>query len=100
MQTQSLQLAHPDGAMRLYEARPDGADDAARAAVIVIQEAFGLNAHIEDVTRRFGEAGFHAVAPDLFHRSGGGTAPYDDFSKVMPLLADLDGDDALLRDVD
>ena len=97
MQTRSLQLAHPDGTMRLYEARPDGA---ARAAVVVIQEAFGLNAHIEGVTRRFAEAGFHAVAPDLFHRSGGGTAPYDDFSKVMPLFAGLDGDEALLRDID
>jgi carboxymethylenebutenolidase len=100
MQTQSLQLAHPDGSMRLYEARPDGTDDAARGAVIVIQEAFGLNDHIEDVTRRFADAGFHAVAPDLFHRSGGGTAPYGDFSKVMPLFEGLDGDDALLRDVD
>ena len=101
MQTQSLQLAHPDGSMRLYEARPDGADEAARGAVVVIQEAFGVNDHIEDVTRRFAEAGFHAVAPDLFHRAGGGaTAPYDDFSKVMPLLETIDGDDALLRDVD
>jgi carboxymethylenebutenolidase len=99
MQTQSLQLAHPDGAMRLYEARPDDTA-AARGAVIVIQEAFGLNGHIEDVTRRFADAGFHAVAPDLFHRSGGGTAPYDDFSKVMPLFEGLDGDDALLRDID
>jgi carboxymethylenebutenolidase len=100
MQTQSLQLAHPDGAMRLYEAMPDGAEEAARAAVVVIQEAFGVNDHIEDVTRRFARAGYHAVAPDLFHRAGGGTAPYGDFSKVMPLFEGLDGDDALLRDVD
>jgi carboxymethylenebutenolidase len=96
MQTQSLALAHPDGEMRLYEAVPDGA----RGAVIVIQEAFGLNAHIEDVTRRAAAAGFHAVAPDLFHRAGGRTAPYDDFSQVPPLFEGLDGDDALLRDVD
>ena len=89
-------LDHPDGPMRLYEARPD---DAARAAVIVIQEAFGVNGHIEDVTRRFAAAGYHAAAPDLFHRAGGGTAPYGDFSKVLPLFEGLD-DDALLRDVD
>jgi carboxymethylenebutenolidase len=98
MQTQSLRLAHPDGEMRLYEAVPDGP---ARGAVIVVQEAFGLNAHIEDVTRRAAGAGFHAVAPDLFHRSGGGTVPYGrDLSKVLPLFDGLDGDDALLRDLD
>jgi len=103
VQTDDLTLDHPDGAMRLYEARPDGEPGPsgnARAAVIVIQEAFGVNDHIEDVTRRFADAGYHAVAPDLFHRAGGGTAPYDDFSKVMPLFEGLDGDDALLRDVD
>ena len=96
MQIDDRVLDHPDGPMRLYEARPDGD---ARGAVIVIQEAFGVNGHIEDVTRRFAEAGYHAAAPDLFHRAGGGTAPYGDFSKVLPLFEGLD-DDALVRDVD
>jgi carboxymethylenebutenolidase len=101
--TESTYPTHPDGPMRLYEARPDGApgpDGPARAAVIVIQEAFGVNDHIEDVTRRLADAGYHAVAPDLFHRAGGGTAPYDDFAQVLPLFEGLDGDDAILRDVD
>jgi carboxymethylenebutenolidase len=82
--------------MPLYEARPDGD---ARGAVIVVQEAFGVNSHIEDVTRRFAEAGYHAVAPHFFHRAGGGTAPYDDFSKVVPLYEHLD-DNGILADVD
>jgi carboxymethylenebutenolidase len=102
MVTQDLTLDHPDGSMRIYEARPDGdagAGGAARGAVIVIQEAFGVNDHIEDVTRRFADAGYHAVAPELFHRAGGGTAPYDDFTQVLPLFEGLD-DEALLRDVD
>lgn len=99
METKSLMLDHPDGTMRLYKARPD-AVTTARGAVVVIQEAFGVNEHIEDVTRRFADAGYHAVAPDLFHRSGGGTAPYGDFAKVLPLFEGLDGDDAILRDVD
>ena len=46
-----------------------------------MQEAFGVNAHIEDVTRRCAAAGYHAVAPDLFHRAGGGAASYDDFRR-------------------
>lgn len=92
-------LDGPDGPMRLYEAKPDGADAAPRGAVIVIQEAFGVNGHIEDVTRRFATAGYHAVAPDLFHRAGGGTAPYGDFAQVLPLFEGLD-DGGLVRDVD
>ena len=82
--------------MKVYEAKPDGG---ASAAVIVIQEAFGVNDHIEDVTRRFADAGYHAVAPHIFHRAGGGTAPYDDFSKVLPLFKGL-SDGGILDDVD
>ena len=95
--TQSVEVQTADGPMRLYEAEPEGE---ARGAVIVIQEAFGVNDHIEDVTRRFADAGYHAVAPELFHRaSGDRTAPYDDFSKVLPLFEGL-SDEALVTDVD
>ena len=98
MQTQTITLETDDGPMPCYEAVPDG-PQGATAAVIVIQEAFGVNDHIEDVTRRAAAAGYHAVAPHLFHRTGGGTAPYDDFSKVLPMFEGLN-DPALLMDVD
>jgi carboxymethylenebutenolidase len=96
MATRTVQLATPDGPMDLYEATPDRAPD---RAVIVIQEAFGVNDHIQDVTRRFAAEGYLAVAPALFHRAGGGTASYDDFSKVLPLFEGLT-DARLLDDVD
>ena len=64
-----------------------------------MQEAFGVNDHIKDVTRRFAAAGYHAVAPRIFHRAGGGTAPYDDFAKVLPLFEGLT-DEGILDDVD
>ena len=96
MRTDEHTLDTVDGPMRLYEAVPDGQ---AKGAVVVIMEAFGVNDHIEDVTRRAAEAGYHAVAPDLFHRAGGGVAPYDDFGKVMELFAGVT-DDTLLVDVD
>lgn len=85
-----------DGAMEVYEAEPDGD---ARGAVIVIQEAFGVNDHIQDVTRRIAKAGYLGVAPALFHRAGGGTAGYDDFAKVMPLFEGM-SDEGVLVDVD
>lgn len=85
----------PDGPMELYEVTPARAS----CAVIVIQEAYGVNEHIRDVTRRFAAAGFHAVAPTMFHRAGGGTAPYDDFSAVVPLFRGMT-DDGVVADVD
>ncbi|MCY0875183.1 MAG: dienelactone hydrolase family protein [Firmicutes bacterium] len=39
-------------------------------AVIVIQEIWGVDEHIEDVTRRFAEAGYVAFAPDLYAKQG------------------------------
>ncbi len=39
----------------------------ARPAVIVLQEWWGLNDHIKAVTDRFAEAGYVALAPDLYH---------------------------------
>jgi carboxymethylenebutenolidase len=92
----TLELETPDGPMELYEVRPDGEP---RGAVVVIQEAFGLNDHIRDVTRRAAAAGYHAVAPAIFHRAGGGTADYGDFEKLLALFDGVT-DQAVLTDVD
>ncbi|MES4792496.1 MAG: carboxymethylenebutenolidase [Chloroflexota bacterium] len=82
--------------MALYEAAPE---EGAGQAVIVIQEAFGVNDHIEDVTRRFAAEGYLAVAPHLFHRTGDGVVPYGEFGKVLEHFAPLD-DERFLMDVD
>ncbi|TKW75529.1 MAG: dienelactone hydrolase family protein, partial [Staphylococcus hominis] len=47
------------------------------AAVMVIHENRGLNAHIEDVTRRVALEGFFAVAPDFLSFQGGTPADAD-----------------------
>jgi len=96
VQTATHTLPTADGDMELYEATPVG--DAV-GAVIVIQEAFGVNDHIRDVTRRFADAGYHAVAPALFHRAGGGEAAYGDMEAVMKLFGGM-SDDGFLMDVD
>jgi carboxymethylenebutenolidase len=97
MPTREHELTTSDGPMRLYEAVPDGEP---RGAVVVIQEAFGVNPHIEDVTRRFARAGYHAVAPEMFHRTGGGVVPYDDFGPVIEHFIGIGDDAAILTDVD
>lgn len=96
MAAETIEVATADGPMAVYDATPDGP---ARGGVVVVQEAFGVTPHIEDVTRRVAAAGYHAVAPALFHRAGGGTASYEDFSKVLPLFEGLT-DDGILMDVD
>lgn len=55
----------PEGELMGYLARVP--EDIDKPAVIVIQEWWGLNEHIQDVTRRFAEAGFVVLAPDLYH---------------------------------
>lgn len=78
------------GTMRLYKAEPDGTP---RGAVIILQEAFGVNDHIRDITDRFAAAGYLAVAPHLFHRSGDPELGYDDMQEVVPYIMQLQADE-------
>lgn len=55
--------------------------DGAGPGVIVISEYWGLVPHIVDVTDRFGDAGFTALAPDLYH--GATTTEPDEATKQM-----------------
>jgi carboxymethylenebutenolidase len=41
-----------------------------RGAVVVLQEIFGVNAHIRAVVEQYADAGFLAIAPALFDRIG------------------------------
>ena len=95
METRTVEVSTSDGTMPMYEAVPD----APRGAVVVIQEVFGVTDHIEDVTRRAADAGFHAIAPHLFHRTGAPKLPYDDFQQVVPHMSELT-DERILADVD
>jgi carboxymethylenebutenolidase len=93
--TEWITVETADGPMRVYVARPDSAAD---RAVVVLQEAFGVNDHIQDIARRFAGRGFLALAPDLFHRSGAGTLGYDRHAEAMPLIGAI-GPDAIVTDV-
>jgi carboxymethylenebutenolidase len=55
------------------------------AAVVVIQEWWGLVPHIQDVADRFAAEGFVALAPDLFH--GAKTTEPDEAMRLMMGLA-------------
>lgn len=71
--TNWLTLDTAGGAMRLYRVCPRTEDLVTPpAAVIVLQEAFGVNEHIQDVARRVAAQGYLAVAPDLCSHSAKG----------------------------
>ena len=53
--------------------------------VVVIQEWWGLVDHIREVTDRFAEEGFVALAPDLFH--GAATEEPDEAQRLLMGLA-------------
>jgi carboxymethylenebutenolidase len=74
-------------------------DPASSHAVIVIQEAFGVNDHIREVTERFAAAGYYAVAPELFHRSGSPEIAYDNLPEAMAVMAELNAED-IAHDLD
>jgi carboxymethylenebutenolidase len=85
-----LTVATPDGPMRVYRVRPRPADAVTPiAAVVVFQEAFGVNGHIQDVARRVADEGYLALAPDLFHRAGMDTVDYTDRDTAMALINDI-----------
>ena len=62
----SRELSFPSGNHTLpaFYAHPEGSGPF--PAVVVIHEIFGLNDHIRDVAARFAEAGYAALAVDLF----------------------------------
>ena len=61
----SISITPLDGTGRFdaYRAAPTGTP---RAAIIVIQEIFGVNAGIRRKCDALAEAGYLAIAPDLF----------------------------------
>jgi carboxymethylenebutenolidase len=74
--TEYIKYPGVNGEMQAYVARPKA--EKKYAAVVVIHENRGLNAHIEDVTRRAAQAGYLAVAPNALAPLGGTPANEDE----------------------
>jgi len=61
-----VKLTASDGhALDAYRAMPE---KARKGGVVVVQEIFGVNAHIRDVCDRYAAEGYEALAPALFDR--------------------------------
>jgi carboxymethylenebutenolidase len=60
-----ISIPRAGGSFGAYRARPKAAK---APGLVVIQEIFGVNQVMRDITDAFAEAGFLAVCPDLFWR--------------------------------
>ncbi|HRE43997.1 MAG TPA: dienelactone hydrolase family protein [Terricaulis sp.] len=58
-----IEIAGPDGPFRAYAARPAGTP---KAAVVAVQEIFGVNAVMRGKADWLAREGYLAIAPDLF----------------------------------
>ncbi|MEC8622191.1 MAG: dienelactone hydrolase family protein [Pseudomonadota bacterium] len=95
----SIELTTSDGhTLGAYKATPDGNP---KGGVVVIQEIFGVNQHIKNVTDEFAKNGFVAVAPALFDRTEKGLElgyGQDDFQKGKETRGSLN-DEGIQNDV-
>jgi carboxymethylenebutenolidase len=69
IQTRDVELTVGGAKIPAYEARPERTG---RHPIIVAVSGFtGNSEHHKDVVRRLAHAGYHAIAPELYHREGG-----------------------------
>jgi carboxymethylenebutenolidase len=94
MRTETLSFDTANGPTSAYVAIPDDAGD---KAVIVIQEWWGLNDHIKDITNRYAGEGFIAIAPDLYR--GKIATNSEDAGRMMHDLKIEDGLDTIKNSV-
>ena len=98
IQTSSVQIPNGDVSIAAYLAEPTGGTF---PGIVVIQEIWGVNAHIRDVTERLAKEGYVAIAPAIFQRSAPGfEGNYDAESTVIGRkYKDATNTDELLSDV-
>lgn len=99
IRTSNVQVSNGDWQIDAYLAQPDGSGSF--PGVVVLQEIFGVNAHIREVTERIAREGYVAIAPALYQRLAPGFQTgytpedikigkeYKEKTKASELLADI-----------
>ena len=90
LRKQFIDLKVGDGStMQAYTVSPAG--DGPFPALMVFQEAFGVNDHIQSVCDRFASEGYFCISPEFYHRTAapGFTGAYSDFPALAPHFSAL-----------
>lgn len=80
-----------------YYAAPAGKKNL--PVILVIQEIFGVHEYIADTCRRFAQAGYLAIAPELYARQGD-PSQYGEMAKLMAEVVSKVPDAQVLGDLD
>jgi carboxymethylenebutenolidase len=95
MNAETLNFTTSQGATTAYVARPL---EEANASVVLIQEWWGINAHIRDIAGRYAKEGYLCVAPDLYR--GRLAADTAEASALMNALRIEDGMETIRKAID
>lgn len=107
IRTTPVQISNGDLRIDAYLAEPISPEPV--PAIIVIQEIFGVNVHIRDVTERFARLGYVAIAPAIYQRIAPGFETgytpediklgrqYKEQTKAEELLSDIQATAAYLN---
>lgn len=95
LETGPVQFPSDGFTIRGFLARPAAATTRV-PAIVIIHEWWGLNDHIKDIARRVAQAGYVALAPDLYSRMGNKVAT--DAAEAARLMESLSSQ-AALRDL-
>jgi carboxymethylenebutenolidase len=79
-----VQIPVSDGTIPAYRAQPTKGENF--PVILVIQEIFGVHAHIQDVCRRLAKLGYLAIAPELFYRQGD-VSKLTDIAQIRPIVS-------------
>ncbi len=83
--------------MDAYRAMP--ASGQGFGTILVVQEIFGVHAHIADLCRRFAKAGYYAIAPELYFRQGDAKAVSDMQALLREIVSKVP-DEQVMNDLD
>ena len=83
--------------MDAYRAMP--ATGQGFGTILVVQEIFGVHAHIADLCRRFAKLGYYAIAPELYFRQGDPKSISDVQALLREIVAKVP-DEQVMGDLD
>jgi len=85
------------GDMPAYRAQPAGG--AKFPVILVVQEVFGVHEHIKDICRRLAQAGYQAIAPELYARQGD-PRQYENIQDLLDKVVSKVPDAQVMGDLD
>lgn len=96
LRVDTVSIPTANGKIPAYWATPLGTGNF--PIILVVQEIFGVHAHIQDVCRRLANLGYMAIAPEMFYRQGD-VAQLTEIAEIRKVVAQVP-DAQVMADLD